>query len=150
MKFDREAPLYSYEVTREGGEDVLYINYLGSPYVPDLAGSPGIMERAIDVLMENPNVSRIVFVQQKNYNYDFKETSMLLEIASLYTYLLKQEAVLSRNKLLAPDEQIFAQRYNQVFSFLFLLKKDPIASYSELKRIFIEAVIRFHVLSNQL
>ena len=110
MKFDRDSPMYSYEVTREGGEDVLYINYVGSPYVPDLAGSPGIMERAVDVLIENSNVSRIVFVQQKNYNYDFKETSMLLEIASLYIYLTKQEAILSRGKLMASNEQVFAQR----------------------------------------
>jgi len=141
MKFDRDSPMYSYEVTREGGEDVLYINYVGSPYVPDLAGSPGIMERAVDVLIENSNVSRIVFVQQKNYNYDFKETSMLLEIASLYIYLTKQEAILSRGKLMASNEQVFAQRYGQLFSFLFLLKKDPLASYSELKRIVIDAKI---------
>ena len=32
---------------------------------------PEIMERTVDMLIENPGVSRIVFVQQKNYNYDF-------------------------------------------------------------------------------
>jgi len=49
------------------------------------------MERTIDSLIENPNVSRIVFVQQKNYNYDFKETSYLLEIAQfMFTFLSRK------------------------------------------------------------
>ena len=81
MQFADEAPLYSYEVQREGGEDVLYINYVGAPYVPSLAESPEVMDRTVDALIENPNASRVVFVQQKNYNYDLEETSMLLEIA---------------------------------------------------------------------
>ena len=99
MMFEKDAKLYSYEIVREAGEDVLYINYLGAPYVPTLADFPDVMERTIDTLIENPNVSRIVFSQQKNYNYDFNETSMLLEIAQFYVYLLKQEKILSQEKL---------------------------------------------------
>jgi len=135
MKFKEGIPLYSYEIQREGGEDILYVNYIGAPYVPDLAGSSEIMERAVDVLIENPNVSRIIFVQQKNYNYDFRETSFLLEIAQIYVYLVKQERILSRDKLVTGNEQFFAQRYNDLLSFLFLLKKDPLAAYSDLRRI---------------
>ena len=90
MQFDKETPLYSYEVQRKGGEDILYINYIGAPYVPSLADHPEVMERTIDALIENPNVSRVVFVQQKNYNYDFEETTTLLEIAQFYVFLLKQ------------------------------------------------------------
>jgi hypothetical protein len=135
-----EKKLYSYEVRREGGEDVLYINYLGAPYVPNLADSSEVMSKTIDALIENPGVSRIVFVQQKNYNYDFRETTLLLEISHLYVYLLKQEKILSQEKLTA-IEQFFSQRYNEVFSFLFLLKQDPVAAYFELKRIIIQSKI---------
>ncbi len=141
MQFKEGMPLYSYEVQREGGEDILYINYLGAPYVPGLSDYPEIMERTVDALIENPNVSRVVFVQQKNYNYDFKETSLLLEIAQLYVYFVKQEKILSQEKLITNCEQFFPQRYNELFSFLFLLKQDPIAAYSELKKIIIEAKI---------
>ena len=91
MQFEEGRSLYSYEVQRQGGEDILYINYLGAPYVPSLSDSPEVMERTVDALIENPNVSRIIFVQQKNYNYDFRETSLLLEIAQLYVYFVKQE-----------------------------------------------------------
>ena len=141
MQFEKEAPLYSYEVQREGGEDILYINYMGAPYFPSLADYPEITGRTLHAIIENPNVSRIVFVQQKNYNYDFKETTLLLEIAQLYVYFIRQEKILSREKLIAKNEQFFSQRYNNLFSFLFLLKQDPIAAYNELKRIIIEARI---------
>ncbi len=141
MQFKSGTPLYSYEVLREGGEDVLYINYLGASYVPSLADYPEVMDKTMDSLMENPNVSRIVFVQQKNYNYDFKETSMLLEIARLYVFFLKQERILSHEKLITNCEQFFSQRYNDLFAFLILLKQDPIAAYTEMKRLRIEGRI---------
>jgi type IV secretory pathway ATPase VirB11/archaellum biosynthesis ATPase len=141
MKFEEEAKLYSYSVQREGGEDIIYINYLGASYVPSLSDYPEVMERTIDALVENPNVSRVVFVQQKNYNYDFEETSMLLEIAQLYTYLIKQENVLSLEKLVTGFQQFFSQRYNEMFSFLFLLKTDPLLAYSEIKKKIIEAKV---------
>jgi len=99
------------------------------------------MERTVDSLIENPNVSRIVFVQQKNYNYDFEETSFLLEIAQLYVYLVKQEKILSQEKLVTNVEGVFSKRYNQLFSFLLLLKQDPVSAYFELKKIIIESKI---------
>jgi len=141
MNFKEGTSLYNYEVQKEGSEDILYINYLGAAYVPSLSDYPEVMERTIDSLIENPNVSRIVFVQQKNYNYDFDETSMLLEIAQLYVYFIRQEKILSREKLITNQEQIFSKRYNEIFYFLFLLKQDPIAAHSELKRLIIEANI---------
>ncbi|MBT4376796.1 type II/IV secretion system ATPase subunit [archaeon] len=141
MQFDEKKELYSYEVQREGGEDILYFNYVGAPYVPSLADNPEVMERVIDALIENSNVSRIILVQQKNYNYDFSETSYLLEIASLYVYLIKQEKILSHSKLISGNEEVFPKRYNDLFTFLYLLKKDPIQAYFEFKRILIEARI---------
>ncbi|MEK6819687.1 MAG: type II/IV secretion system ATPase subunit, partial [Nanoarchaeota archaeon] len=143
MQFRENAPLYSYEVQRDGGEDVAYINYIGAPFVPSFTDYPEVMERTIDVLIENPNISRIVFVQQKNYNYDFKETSMLLEIAQLYIYFIKQEKILSQEKLVTSHQRFFSQRYNQLFSFLFLLKRDPVSAYAEIKKLIFEANIFF-------
>jgi len=144
MQFKEGTQLYSSEVQREGGEDVLYINYLGAPYVPNLSSSPEVMERTMNSLMENPSISRIVLVQQKNYNYDLKETSYLLEISHLYIYFIKQEKILSHSKLVTNNEQAFSQRYNDIFSFLYILKQDPIAAYNELKKILIEAKIALH------
>jgi len=54
---------------------------------------------------------------------------------------LKQEEVLSQAKLITNQQQFFTQRYNDIFSFLFLLKQDPIAAHNELKKLLIEARI---------
>jgi type IV secretory pathway ATPase VirB11/archaellum biosynthesis ATPase len=138
---EKEEKLYSYDIRREGGEDVLYINYVGASFVPSLADYPEVMSRTIDSLIENPSVSRIVFIQQKNYNYDFKETALLLEISQFYVYLLKQEKILSQEKLITSNEQSFNQRYNEVFSFLLLLRQDPVSAYFELKKMIIQSKI---------
>jgi len=149
MQFEKGSKLYSYKVEKEGGEDIIYFNYQGSVYPPSLALYPEVMDRTVDALIENPNVSRIIFVKDKNYNYDFRETSYLLEIASLYVYFLKQEEILSHEKLVSLNESFFAKRYNDLFSFLYLLKKDPISSYFELKRILIDAKIFFQRLNGE-
>ena len=133
MIFKPDAKIYSYEVEREAGQDVMYLNYLGASYIPSLIDYPEIMARTIDALIESPNVSRIVFVQQRNYNHDFSQVSMLLEIAQLYTHLIKQERVMSMEKL-AFDSHNLAARYNLVRNLLNLLKLDPIRCYVELKQ----------------
>jgi archaeal flagellar protein FlaI len=138
---EKEAELYSYNVRREGGEDILYINYIGAPYVPSIADFPEVMEKTTDALIENPNVSRIILSQQKNYNYDFKETGFLLEISQLYIYFMKQEKILSLDKLASSNREAFGQRYNEIFSFLFLLKKDPISAYFEIRKIILQSKI---------
>jgi len=132
--FKKGTALYAYEIMREAGQDVMYINYLGSPYVPNLADSGEVMARTVDSLIESPNVSRIVFVQQRNYAYDFKEVNLLLEIAQLYTYLMKQEKILSPEKLVLGCQQCLGKRYRDMAYFVNLLKQDPIASYFEIKR----------------
>jgi len=141
MQFKEGTPVFSYEIGREGGEDILYINYLGAPYVPDIASSPEVMSRTVDSLIESPHVSRIVFVQQKNYNYDLKETSALIEVSNLYVHLIKQEKILSQEKLSPTFGEFFPQRYNEIFSFLVYLKQDPILAYYELKKRIVEAKI---------
>ena len=137
MMFKADAKLYDYIIEREGGVDVLYINYFGAPYVPSLADSPLCMARTIDALIDSPHVSRIVFVQQKNYNYNFFQTSLLIEIAQLYNYLLKQEKVLSTEKLVPFScKQCLSKRYDIMnYLVLNLLKQDPLACYIEAKRL---------------
>jgi len=136
-----DKPLYASEIKREGGEDILYVNYMGAPFVPSLADSPDVMEKTVDVLRENQNASRIIFVQQKNYNYDFKETSFLLEVAAFYTFLVEQERVLSKEKLAPMGDRFFSERYNEVFRFLAILRRDPLLAYSELKKMIIQAKV---------
>ena len=130
-----------YRVERKGGESILYIDYKGSQISPSISDYPEVMEDTVNVLLENSGVSRIIFEQEKNYNYDFKETSYLLEIASLFIYLTKQEKVLSHSKLVTVSDEFFSKRYNDMFMVLTYLKSDPILAYYELRKHLIEARI---------
>ncbi|MDP3987371.1 MAG: hypothetical protein Q8P81_04060, partial [Nanoarchaeota archaeon] len=136
-----EKSLYAHEVRREGTENILYVNYLGAPFVPSVADYSDVMARTIEVLIENQNVSRVIFVQQKNYNYDFKETSFLLEVAALYTFLVEHERILSKEKISSMSDRFFPERYNEIFRFLTMLKGDPIFAYSELKKMIIRGKV---------
>jgi len=135
MLFKPGTPLYSYEVSRETGNQVMYVNYLGALEVPNLAENPDIMSRTIDLLMEAPNISRIVYVQQRNYSYDSSQVFILQEIANLYVYLTKKEKILSPVKLSIMNSQYISERYNDLSYILTLLKRDPFECYSELTRV---------------
>jgi archaeal flagellar protein FlaI len=133
MMFKQDTPLYSYEVVRESGENVMYINYLGANFVPSLVDFPEVMARTIDALAESSDISRIVFVQQRNYSHNFSQVKMLLEVASLYEFLVKQE------KIVSPEKLFFAEmRVSEIYNFLNyvvngVLKQDPIKAYRELR-----------------
>jgi len=134
MVFKLNAPIYSTELQRKEGETILYINYLGASIVPSVADSAEVMGRVIDALIDNPEVSRVILVQQRNYNYPFEQVSMLLEIAQLYTYLLKQERILAPDKLGLFSGLEFVPQ--ELSYFLSLLRQDPGSCYLEvLKKI---------------
>lgn len=130
--FKQGATLYAVEVDRKEGESILYVNYLGAGFVPSLAENPEVMARTIDSLIENPGVSRIVFVQQKNYNYPFEQVALLADIAQLYVYLVKQERVLSPERLSLFGD--VGRYHSEISYFIGLLRSDPVASYLEIEK----------------
>jgi type IV secretory pathway ATPase VirB11/archaellum biosynthesis ATPase/intein/homing endonuclease len=135
MLFKEGTQLYSYEIIKEAGAQSMYINYMGAIDVPNLSVNPDIMARTIDLLIENPNISRIVFVQQRNYSYQSSQVFLLQEIANLYVFLTKQERVLSPTKLSIANSKYLSERYNDMANLLIELKRDPILCYVDLNRI---------------
>jgi len=138
MIFKSGTLLYSYEVIRESGENVMYVNYLGANFVPSLIDSPIVMARTLDNLKEDSNVSRIVFVQQRNYSHDFTQVKMLIEVSNLFDFLTKQERIVSPEKL-----SHLGKDYYTAYAFLNhiineVLKQDPILAYRELRGVVFE------------
>ncbi len=134
MLFKPGTALYSYEIIREEGHQAIYVNYLGATSVPNIADNPDVMARTVDLLIESSNISRVVFVQQRNYSYSSAETFMIQEIANLYVFLTKQEKILSTSKLSIMNSPYLSQRYNDATYLLSILKRDPIACFFELDR----------------
>lgn len=132
MIFKEGSALYATEVERKQGEEVLYVNYLGAPFVPSISSDANVMAKTVELLAENPGIARIVFVQQRNYNYPFEQVSMLTEIANLHNFLIKHESVLSPSTLSLFGES--SKAYGEIAGFLELLKQDPVGCYKEMKR----------------
>ena len=133
MIFSEGTPLYSYEIVRESGENVMYVNYLGANFVPSMVDSESVMARTIDNLKEDSNISRIVFVQQRNYSHNFAQVQMLVEVADLFDFLTKQERTVSPEKL-----SHLGTSYYEGYALLNhvvneVLKQDPVKAYRELK-----------------
>lgn len=132
MLFPQNAPLYSTDVERREGESILYVNYFGASFVPSLADSAEVMGRTMDALSEHSTVSRIVFVQQRNYHYPYEQVSLLLDIAHLVTFLNKQERILSPERI-----ALFARSgaHTELSSFMTRLREDPIGAYLTITRL---------------
>jgi flagellar protein FlaI len=131
MIFKEGSPIYATEIESRQGEDILYVNFLGASFVPSIAEDTEVMARTIDLLIESPSTSRIVFVQQRNYHYPFEQVRLLAEIAQLYVFLTRHEAMLSPEKL-----SVFGnvpEIHGDISYLLSLLKQDPLSCYSEIK-----------------
>ncbi|MEK6914836.1 MAG: type II/IV secretion system ATPase subunit [Nanoarchaeota archaeon] len=135
MLFKPGTALYAYEIARESGNKVLYVNYMGANFVPSISENPEVMNHVIDLIIDSPGISRVVLVQQRNYSYNEQETFMLQELANLYIYLTKQEKILSASKLSILNSEFLGKRYNDVGYLLMNLKRDPISCIIELNKI---------------
>jgi len=131
MLFKDNSPLYATEIERKQGESILYVNYLKANFVPSIADSPEVMVRTMDSLSDNSEVSSVVFVQQRNYHYPSEQIMMLAEIASIYNFLVKQEALLSMQKLSMFGN--VSETHADLTYLLNLMRQDPLMCNFEMK-----------------
>ena len=138
-----------YEIIREGQEEILKINASLWPYSPSVEDNLVVMSKVIERLIEFPSTARLILVQNRNYEYDYKQTQALVEIANIYKHLTKQKKVLTlktsdvssegfRNKVLSIQYLIYT-----------LLKTDPFGCYVESKRLARESRVFMNKLTSQ-
>ena len=74
--FDKKA-CFSYEIIQEGDEKVLRIDCNECTFTASVEDSPLCMSKAIEILAQIGGVTRIVFFQKKDYEYDYNQTVIL-------------------------------------------------------------------------
>src|SRR3989338_3355837 len=133
---DSKKP-FTYEVMREGDENMLIVDMENYPLIPSIEDDPICMSRIIDILAESGQVTKIVFTQKRNYEYGYQQTLMLRDVAAIYKQLTKGKSTMNYMNLLA---DVACSRYVAPwYSFLQKIsmdsiKKDPIGAYMDLKR----------------
>ncbi len=127
----------THEVIREGEETILRVNYEEYPRVPSIEDDPVVMSATVDKLVEVGSVTRIVFYQRRDYEYDFAQSQMLSELSRLFNRLMKQKDAFSYEMISMQGRcKRFADDHFTILQDIIyrLLKSDPIGCYAELKR----------------
>ncbi len=130
-----EEKEFSYQLVREGSDNILKIDYSKALNPPSIEDDEVCMSRTINLILESGNITKIIFNKNRDYEYDYSQVKILIELAHLYNVLSKNKDLTSFS-LKYPElkketlpRQAFLQRiiYN-------LIRKDPLFAYSELNR----------------
>jgi type IV secretory pathway ATPase VirB11/archaellum biosynthesis ATPase len=146
MAEEKQEEKSNYDMVREGEDVIVRIDYEKSTIPPSLEDSPICMARTMDILIEAGNATKIVFVQKRDYEYDYIQTQMLLEIAKLANEIVKQKGYLNYKGLLADAvcSTCIPGWYGLMQNILFsMMKSDPLGAYVELKRLEREEKIKY-------
>ncbi len=134
QKKDNYHGMGKYEVVREDEDTIIKINYEDSFSVPSIEDNEHCMSRVIDILTQVKGATKIVFFQKRDYEYDYTQTRMLHEIASLYTRFIKEKKLFSLVNL--GNDSYGSKAYYEIQKIIFdKLKKDPVGAFVELVRI---------------
>lgn len=129
---------FSYDIINEGEEAILRVDANGLFAVPSIEDNDIVMAKTCDLLIENPHVTKIIFNQKRDYEYDVKQTSILMEIAKIYNELAKQKNVFSYTAIgnTTAFSSMVAEKFVQLQNLIFsTLKRDPLGFYVQLIRI---------------
>ncbi len=118
-----------YELVKDGEDRTLRFDCEECSFFPSIEDSETCMIAAVNALIENPSATRVVFSQKRDYEYDYEQTSMLLEVAKVQSELSRQRIFL----LDSSNQALFVQMKNIIYH---KLKSDPVAAYYELRNMY--------------
>jgi flagellar protein FlaI len=137
MALVNQERICGYELLRQGEDTILRVNCEDCTRIPSLEDNALCMAKTIEKLSEAGNITKIVFAQKRDYEYDYPETQMLLEIARLYNKFVKQKVVSYESIARSLPNHLRDSRYLEIQNIIYyLLKSDPLGAYVELKRIY--------------
>ncbi|MBI1970910.1 type II/IV secretion system ATPase subunit [Candidatus Woesearchaeota archaeon] len=137
--------VWTYEVIREGDETILRIDCDKLNRAPSVEDDPVYMAKVVDLLVEAGTATKILLHQKRDYEYDYDQTTLLLELAQLYVRLVRQKDLFSREALSMGGKCLkHADRHYTTVQYLFYrqLKEDPIGAYVHVKRLIRDERIR--------
>ncbi len=128
---------FSYEILQEGEEIILRIDCSNWLMLPSLEDNPICMAKTIEILEGVSEVTKITYFQKRDYEYDYYQTQIILEIARLHNLFSRQRNIFSYAALNFEGKCAFGldDRYREIQYIIFrLMKSDPLGAYVEAKR----------------
>lgn len=128
------------EVIKHGITSILKINYLNKNTFPSISDDSSVMRDTIKRIVQNPSISKILFVHNKNYEHSFEQVQLLKEIGTLYVKLTHEKELfmpleIVKQEVNEEDSKIFFERYTYLQNVIIKdILADPIGTYVKLKR----------------
>ena len=128
---------FASETYHEGEDKVLKINADTCSFPPSIEYSGICMGKVVDLLLQNSNVTVIIINQLREYEYDYTQTVLLTELATVYKRLTQEERSAYAQIIINPEtERYIKGSYAEMQRLTSkTLKEDPLAAYILLKRL---------------
>jgi len=123
-----------YEIIREGEDIILRVDCEDCPFFPSLEDEPKVMAMTVNALAEVGTVTRLIFNQKRDFEYDEGQVSLLSEVAKIAKQVAKQA---SYKQLAGPECARWVDPYFAKINTIVQkqLKEDPVGAYVELVRL---------------
>lgn len=117
-------------------DGILKMNCLGSIFGFTLEDSDVVMARVIEKLIEEKKIVGIILAETREYEYDYDQTKMILEIANAIMTALKEKKLVSiKNVATGACAKYLGVWYGWLRDLVTLqLRGDPIGAYLNLLR----------------
>lgn len=117
-------------------DGILHMSCLGSIFGFTMEDSDVVMARVIEKIIEEKKVAGIVLAETREYEYDYDQTKMIVEIAQAVISILKEKKLLSiKNIATGPCSKYLGVWYGWLRDLVTLqLRGDPIGAYLNLTR----------------
>ncbi|MFH1440387.1 MAG: ATPase, T2SS/T4P/T4SS family [Candidatus Woesearchaeota archaeon] len=128
---------WEHDVIREGEENILYIYVEGISFAPSIEDYATIMSKVMDILLQVSGITKIIFSQKREYEYDYSQTLIIQEVVDIYKKIIRENNIFSYNSigLGQVNIQYINQRFAELQTLAFkMLKNDPISAYVEMVR----------------
>ncbi len=128
-----------FEIVRNDDEIILKFHYENNYNIPSIEDNPYCMAEVIEKLAEAEVVSKIVFTQRRDYEYDYAQTEILFDVAKAYQAIIKNKdlyEIRNNRNLTIKNVKLLNELYNEIKHLVFHhLKRDPIGTYVKLQRL---------------
>jgi flagellar protein FlaI len=113
----------------------LRINCIGCLYGSSIEDYEECMARTIDKILEVKKVSSIVLAKNREYEYDYEQVKLLLEIANVIEETIRSKLLSRKNLGPKGCDKCYPERSSRLqYMVLELLRRDPVGAYVEIIR----------------
>ncbi len=151
MPLPIEKKCFDYETFHEAENKILKINAVKCTFPPSIEYSELCMSKVVEALIQNSGVTIITISQLREYEYDYSQTIMLNELASMYKKINRDERFSYSKIVVDPQHERYIRGSYAQFQRIISkrLKEDPFAAYVELKRLERREKSKYHNLIDQ-